>query len=50
MAELKHICGKTCLKCDCAGWDEDLLHRFLNGLADQKAWHQIEFVKDVGAT
>ena len=26
--------------------DEDLLHRFLNGLMDQKAHQQVEFVKD----
>ena len=25
---------------------EHLLHRFLNGLLDQKAWQQIECVKD----
>ena len=31
---------------DCASRDKDLLHRFLNGLMDQKALQQVEFVKD----
>ena len=46
VAELKQVYGKAYPQCDSASRDEDLLHRFLNGLMDQKACQQVEFVKD----
>ena len=45
-AKLKHIYGKAYPKHDNSAQDEDLLYRFLNGLLDQKAHQQIEFIKD----
>ena len=47
VAELKQVYGKAYLQHDSASRDEDLLHRFLNGLMDQKAHQQVEFVKDL---
>ena len=46
VAELKWVYGKAYAQHDSASRDEDLLHRFLNGLMDQKACQQVEFVKD----
>ena len=46
MAELKRVYGKAYPQQDSASRDEDLLRRFLNGLIDQKACQQVEFVKD----
>ena len=46
VAELKRVYGKAYPQWDSASRDEDLLHRFLNGLIDQKACQQVEFVKD----
>ena len=48
VAELKCIYGKAYLKHDCSTEDEDLLQRFLNGLADEQAQQQTEYVKDPG--
>ena len=45
-AELKHIYGKAYPQHDCSAQDEDMLHRFLNGLLHQKAQQQTDFVKD----
>ena len=44
--ELKCTYGKVYPLCDCSAWDENLLHKFLNGFLDQKAQQQIKFVKD----
>ena len=44
VAELKRVCGKAYPQHGSTSQDEDLLHRFLNGLMDQK---QDEFVKDL---
>ena len=46
VAELKRVYGKTYPQHDSTSQDEDLLHRFLNGLMDQKAHQQVDFVKD----
>ena len=46
VAELKQVYGKAYAQHDSASRDEDLLHRFLNGLMDEKAHQQVEFVKD----
>ena len=46
VAELKWVYGKAYPQQDSASRDEDCLHRFLNGLIDQKVHQQVEFVKD----
>ena len=46
VAELKQVYDKAYPQWDSASRDEDLLCRFLNGLIDQKACQQVEFVKD----
>ena len=46
VAKLKQVYGKAYPQHDSASRDEDLLHRFLTGLMDQKAHQQVEFVKD----
>ena len=46
MAELNWVYGKAYPQWDSVSRDEDLLRRFLNGLIDQKACQQVEFVKD----
>ena len=46
VAEFKWVYGKAYPQQDSASRDEDLLSRFLNGLIDQKAHQQVEFVKD----
>ena len=46
VTELKRVYGKVYPQHDSTSWDEDLLCRFLNGLIDQKAHQQVEFVKD----
>ena len=48
VTELKCIYRKVYLKCDCFAQDEDVLHRFLNGLTDQQTQQQTEFIKDLG--
>ena len=44
--EETYVYGKVYPQHDSASRDEDLLHRFLTGLMDQKAHQQVEFVKD----
>ena len=46
VVELKRVYGKAYPQWDSVSRDEDLLCRFLNGLIDQKAPQQVEFVKD----
>ena len=46
MAELKWVYGKVYPQWDSASRGEDLLHRFSNGLTDQKVCQEVEFVKD----
>ena len=44
--EVMCIYGKAYPQCNSSAQDEDMAHRFLNGLLDQKTQQQIEFVKD----
>ena len=46
VAELKKVYSKAYPHHDSTIQDEDLLCRFLNGIMDQKAHQQVEFVKD----
>ena len=46
VAELKSMYDKAYPQCDSTSQDEDLLCRFLNGLMDQRAHQQVEFVKN----
>ena len=45
-ADLKRIYGKAFPSRDCTSRRDDLLRRFLSGLADNDASHDVEFVKD----
>ena len=46
IADLKRVYGKAYHQYDSTTQDEDLLCRFLNGLMDQKACQEVEFVRD----